>query len=45
MNFLGIVLNISLPGAPTCTVCLPKFENVERPSVRVVEATQMMLGR
>ena len=41
----GVVLRISRPGAPTCTVCLPKLEKPARASVRVVAATEMMLGR
>ena len=44
-EFPGIVLNISLPGAPIWTVRLPKLENVERSSVRVVDPTQMTLGK
>ena len=43
--FAGVVLRISLPGAPTWTVCLPKFEKEARASVRVVAATAITLGR
>src|SRR5262252_3049410 len=41
----GTVLSMPCPGAPTCTVCLPKFEKEALPSLLVVAATQMTLGR
>src|SRR5689334_19756597 len=41
----GSVLRILLPGAPTCTVCLPKLEKEALASVLVVAATQIIFGK